>query len=465
MTQIGSSKSPLEYLTDVVEYRCDHKKPDYENVELIRKNISLVKQQLINSNLSVIEREKLIVILLGLLYHPFLKLDLRPIKQHVDLSDEESILEGEDDDFESNVNLLTVHSIIQMIAGLNKNLYTLIDSIPSLMKTRERMFLEMDLSYKTMLYSISVISYVGYGLEKTIPDNCHFYPNVFSGQYILIRHLPILHLLLSRKDDYANEKGLVLSSKLFKRINPGSLDVAVLDLLGASPIDSALMKIMKYSCDRNARSNAFEAFKLLINCFKLPARCQFLLKILANPAQEQGAQRLVLTIYKDLFVYEKDWKPLIGNTMLQIIRKSFELSLPNGVNTDLAENYDSICTILNFIRYLLLRDKYDRNETKIWNIIDSLRKDSIDLIWQAVQISRDIYKARLHELEQPESRSKEDRNCNDVFKVEIFNDDETEVTPQLTEEQEKESLTCGLINFELLESLIRRIDDIIAEAR
>lgn len=468
MGQQETTKSPLEYLSDYVEYRDENVKVKSTDIQLIQSNLELVRDQVFKNGLSTTEREKITVILLGLLYHPFLNLDLRPSEKpesSLDAYLNIANINGNNKN-ESNVNLLAAISIVQMITSLQEDLFTLIDSIRELMKTQERMFLEMDLSFRKMLYAVSIISYTGYGLEKTIPDNPHFFPNVFSSQYILIRHLPLIHLLLSQQDEIIFEKGLILGVKLVRRLSRGSLDSTFLELLPDSPIDNCLIKIMKYSSNKIQRSTALSLFKLFVNSFNLPSRCQLLLRILSNPDSEKGSQRLVLLIYKDLFVYESDWTTLTEH-LNQVIQQSVELSLPQGVNSDLAENFDSICTLLNFIRYLLLRDKYDLNETRIWNIIDSLKKDCIDLIWQAIQVSKAQYKARLQELEDLNFKVKQVDGDN--VKVEILNDGDsgevTEIIPDISEANEKESLRLGLINLDLMRSLVSRICDIISEAK
>ncbi|XP_053201412.1 glomulin-like [Panonychus citri] len=464
---LEGTKKPLEYLSDILEYR-DEKKIKSMDIELIWSNVKLLSDQLLENGLPINEREKATVVLLGLLYHPFVYLDLRPSERpdsSLDAYLKIANLNGNNLK-ETNFNLLTVYSIVKLIADLQEDLFTLIDSIRGLMKTQERIFLEMNLSFGKMLYAVSIISYIGYGLEKDFPNNSHFFPNVFSSQYILIRHLPFLHLLLSQQEENIFDKGLILSVKLFRRLARGSLDSTFLELLTDSPIDNCLIKIMKFSCNKIQRSTALSLFKLFVNSFKLPTRCQLLLRILSNPDSEKGSQRLVLLLYKDLFVYEDDWTTLTDN-LNQVIQRSVELSLPQGVNTDLAENFDSICTLLNFIRYLLLRDKYPINESKIWNIIDWLRKDCIDLIWQAIQISKAQYKARLQEMDEPDFKVK--GNVDDKFKVEILNENITEaqkidIIPDISEDHERESLRLGLINLDMMRSLVARINDIIDES-
>uniref|UniRef100_A0A3Q3LFZ6 Glomulin, FKBP associated protein b n=1 Tax=Mastacembelus armatus TaxID=205130 RepID=A0A3Q3LFZ6_9TELE len=139
-----------------------------------------------------------------------------------------------------------------------------------------------------------------------------------------------------------------------------------------------------------------------------------------------------------------DFSMKVGNTNKWFMGEDFlmllglALHLPQGAETDLLNNMDRIIESLNLLRYLVIRDKKLRN---MWEELCRIKDEYLKMLRVCIGISRTYYSAELQAL-------REDQKLKDQ-QVDCF------YVPQV--------LQCALVTFDLMESLIVRIEEITEE--
>jgi hypothetical protein len=63
-----------------------------------------------------------------------------------------------------------------------------------------------------------------------------------------------------------------------------------------------------------------------------------------------------------------------------------------GATQDILQISDRVVALLNFLRYLLLRDPPNENVTKIWDFISTIEKHFIDPLRLALDLSKGHYR-------------------------------------------------------------------------
>jgi hypothetical protein len=69
-----------------------------------------------------------------------------------------------------------------------------------------------------------------------------------------------------------------------------------------------------------------------------------------------------------------------------------------GATQDILQISDRVVALLNFLRYLLLRDPPNENVTKIWDFISTIEKHFIDPLRLALDLSKGHYQLDLQDL-------------------------------------------------------------------
>lgn len=456
----------IETLKKILKDRDKKSEPSEKEVELVCNSIKILNTVDLLKVISIQstdenflkKKSNLLIILLSLLYYPFFFQDLSQQLGKKNLN-EESIQP-------SDTLIDYALTLIQLIYKLEANRMMLIENLNHLIETKQEELDEIEMSYDELMFSIGVESYITLGLN--LSPNPYYLPCVYSNVFIFEKHLPVIDHLLNNSKTYSYQKGLTLADNLISRLGNYTLTVSFIDLLQIYPMDKSLIHIMRFSSNQVYRRYALQIFKHWLNTFDNNGKHHLLFKILADPELNKSVQGLVLGMYKDYIHLEKEKTALTGANLLQLTQKAINLSLVEKNENFFTENFESICSLLNFLRYLFIRDVHSQNETKIWDIIDFI-KQRLQSLWSSLRIRRAYLKAQMKEVSLKEKNkslihSIGHQNQQQPFKIEILNDDnQPEHLENLPENCEEEFIVSSLNKIDLIESLIVRVNDIIEE--
>ncbi|KAJ8039234.1 Glomulin [Holothuria leucospilota] len=163
--------------------------------------------------------------------------------------------------------------------------------------------------------------------------------------------------------------------------------------------------------------------------------------------------------------YIPQWVRNLSNTwfvaghLRQIYTAIFHL--PQGSQTDLLEESDKIIASLNFLRYLLLRDPKDVDATGIWSVLEQTDKGYLSELITGLELSRIHYKQRADDLLDEKKRAKKAKDA-ETLSVSVGGQE----IGKMPFEQQMQVLTSAQFTFDLMQSLLGRVNEIIsAEAR
>lgn len=395
-----------------------------------------------SSNPSV-QRTILLKTLLYLLYHPLINLDLTNETQS-----------------ESRICAL---EIVQLIAKVNPNFYSLSERTDLINEPSKSDDNELFLNQTSFELSLGNLSYLVY-CESTEPNI--MMPSVYTHAYILGSNLKSIDALLQQTASLICEKGLCLANLLSQKVGDGQLGYESLEQLKCYQIEKSLIQIMVFGNLKSQRQLALTVFKQLIACFNDECKYHILHSILSQRDQHSGVCALIIKIYKDNISKGKDDydEVFIGQNLHRFIRSAINNSIPDGENSDLLEKNDIIFGTLNLIRYVFLMDTKDINKTKIWDLKSYINDYFLDTLKKAVELSKNCCKMELKqltdEIQKGASKKRKNKKAQPEIEIDIVNN-RSENLPEINPEEQHKMVVHALLNFDLLESLISRVEEIL----
>uniref|UniRef100_A0AAR2KQ46 Glomulin, FKBP associated protein a n=1 Tax=Pygocentrus nattereri TaxID=42514 RepID=A0AAR2KQ46_PYGNA len=201
------------------------------------------------------------------------------------------------------------------------------------------------------------------------------------------------------------------------------------------------------------RTKGLSVFQLSIDKFTTEAKYK-LFRCLLKTSEHAGVEGYIIKNIKnqiDLSLgpgNENEW--FLGKHLLPLLHQV--LRLPQGPETDLLHNLDRIMESLNLLRYLLIRDKEWENETGIWSELHKIEDSFLKPLRMGLNMSKAHYEAELKNAKE----NKKSTACTVTV--------ENERLPNMTPEMQLQVLQSALFTFDLIESVLARIEE-IAEAK
>uniref|UniRef100_A0A8D0GBL6 Glomulin, FKBP associated protein n=1 Tax=Sphenodon punctatus TaxID=8508 RepID=A0A8D0GBL6_SPHPU len=184
----------------------------------------------------------------------------------------------------------------------------------------------------------------------------------------------------------------------------------------------------------------------LLCCFILLFRC------LLKTSNHAGVEGYVIQNIKNQI--DLSLKGAYDNncfTGLQLVSLlDLVLSLPEGAETDLLQNSDRIMAALNLLRYLVIKDNEYDNQTAVWTELTKIEQNFLKPLHMGLNMSRAHYEAEI-------KSKKENRRGMLVCSVTIGG----EKMPNMTAEMELQVLHSALFTFDLIESVLARVQELI----
>ncbi|KAM9439201.1 glomulin, FKBP associated protein a isoform 1-T2 [Clarias gariepinus] len=315
-------------------------------------------------------------------------------------------------------------------------------------------FLEEDVRYpKESLASLAHLLFV----HHIAVD---LFPAVLSPVFVLQCNMEFVELLLSRTEESRLQKGLELYEKTLVRVEDSSLTPDLLDLKSFLNVPKVMVRVMTLCPVQNVRTKGLSVFQLSIDKFGTEAKYKFF-RCMLKTSDHAGVEGFIIKNIKnqiDLALkpgHENDW--FLGKHLLPLLRQV--LSLPQGPETDLLHNLDRIMESLNLLRYLLIRDKECQNETGIWSELCMIEENYLKPLRTGLNMSRAHYEAELRSTKEKRKNSAAESKAP-ACTVTVGND----TLPNMTPEMQLQVLQSALFMFDLIESVLVRIEE-IAEAK
>uniref|UniRef100_A0A8C1BSH6 Glomulin, FKBP associated protein a n=1 Tax=Cyprinus carpio carpio TaxID=630221 RepID=A0A8C1BSH6_CYPCA len=250
---------------------------------------------------------------------------------------------------------------------------------------------------------------------------------------------------------------LLLSSLI--RVEDNSLPVDLLELKTFFSVPQNLVKVMTLCPDQTLRTKGLKVFQLSIDKFNTEAKYKFF-KGMLKTSHHAGVEGYIIKNIKNQIDFSlkpcngNDW--FLGKHLLPLLR--LVLCLPHGPETDLLQNLDRIMESLNLLRYMLIRDKEWENETGIWTELYKIEDNYLKPLRTGLNMSKAHYEAELKSAkENKKISSKGAIHSSSVCTVTVDN----EKLPNMTPEMQIQVLQSAVFTFDLIESVLTRIEEII----
>ncbi|XP_055378321.1 glomulin [Condylostylus longicornis] len=305
------------------------------------------------------------------------------------------------------------------------------------------------------LLSFAVYYYLLIG-EEFMPSNA---PRIYNPIYIFESCLYLVEILLKQNEALLHYKGLILCHKTLNNLDGVKINSSSLDLKIYADFSEQLTKIVIFSEHEILRKIGVNLFKQLIMQFDIEGQSVILKKLLET-TEHSGLLGYFITIFKNLVAEQLDQKANLicfctGTEFKNILLKLC-CKLKKGSETDLIEHSDHIISTLNALRYFAQRDT--NNLTGFWNFVSDIETEFLNPLRDGLNFSRAHYKAEEYRVQNDIQMEGE----NELFEKFMIND---ENLPNFNKAQKLDILTRSIVTFDLLESLIARVNECLDNKR
>ncbi|XP_043098481.1 glomulin, FKBP associated protein b [Puntigrus tetrazona] len=290
------------------------------------------------------------------------------------------------------------------------------------------------------------------------------FPAVFSPVFVLQCNMEYVNLLLSRKDESWTLKGLDLHVKSLERVTDCSLPVELLELKPFHEVPKNLITIMIECPIQNLRGKSLVVFQLFIEKLNGEAKHTFFRRIIKT-SHHAGVESIIIKNIKNQVErcrksgYEDSW--FEGTLLISLLRDT--LVLPQGHETDLLHGMDRVMESLNLVRYLLLQER--KVSTGTWTDLCHIAESYTKLLRQCLSMSKSYYGTELKRLrEDKKIKAKEFKEASGKRSVQSLIV-KTEMLGNMPYETQDKVLQCALVTYDLMESLVVRIEEIIEDGQ
>ncbi|XP_042190879.1 glomulin, FKBP associated protein a [Callorhinchus milii] len=329
------------------------------------------------------------------------------------------------------------------------------ESLPVLMVQSRKKQEETDPLQEDIKYPMNSLACLAYLLFVQHIGIDHF-PAVYSPAFFLQYNVDYIATMMKRTEESILSKGLELHEQCLLPVEDNSLSHEYLEIKNILGVAQDLVKVMTLCPIDHLRKWSLRIFQQYINKFDTSGKYK-LFRCLLKTSQHAGVQGYIIQNIKDQVdlalkpgnknVWFSKYPHLI--TLLHSV-----LSLPEGAETDLLQNSDRIMASLNLLRYLVIRDNEWQNQTGIWT----------DLFWienflHPLRTGLNMSKAHY----EAEIRTKEE---NKKIKGAPHSETQCSLTvggkklPKMTISMQLEVLRSAIYTFDLMESVLARIEEL-----
>uniref|UniRef100_A0A8V5G0D8 Uncharacterized protein n=1 Tax=Melopsittacus undulatus TaxID=13146 RepID=A0A8V5G0D8_MELUD len=294
-----------------------------------------------------------------------------------------------------------------------------------------------DIEQKNTADSLACLSYLmvvqHFGIDR--------FPMVFSPSYLLQCNMTNIELTFF----------LILLQDLFEscllRMEDNSLLHQYLEFRDFINVPQDLVKVMTLCPIEHLRKKSLNVLQLYINKFDTEGR-HTLFRCLLKTSNHAGVEGYIIKNIKDQIHLSltkacgNTW--FTGHHLISLLDLVF--LLPEGAETDLLQNSDRIMASLNLLRYLVIKD-CESDQTGVWTMIPRIEQNFLKPLHVGLNMSKAHYEAEI-------KNKKENKK---VCSVTVSG----EKMPAMTTEMQLQVLHSALFTFDLIESVLARVEELI----
>ncbi|NXH11345.1 GLMN protein, partial [Bucco capensis] len=306
-----------------------------------------------------------------------------------------------------------------------------------------------DIEQKNSADSLACLSYLmfvqHFGMD-------HF-PMVFSPSYLLQCNMTHIEVLLKSFFSAPHLQDLFESCLL--RMEDNSLLHQYLEFRDFINVPQDLVKVMTLCPIEHLRKKSLNILQLFIDKFDTEGKYT-LFRCLLKTSNHAGVEGYIIKNIKDQIhlsltgTHDNIW--FTGHHLISLL--DLVLLLPEGAETDLLQNSDRIMASLNLLRYLVIKDSESDNQTGVWAALARIEQNFLKPLHVGLNMSKAHYEA---EIKSKKENRREAHNPNTVCSVTVSG----EKMPAMTTEMQLQVLHSALFTFDLIESVLARVEELI----
>ncbi|XP_001376975.1 glomulin isoform X2 [Monodelphis domestica] len=284
------------------------------------------------------------------------------------------------------------------------------------------------------------------------------FPLVLSPLYLLQYNMEHVEVLLKRTEESVSSKGLDLLENSLLRMEDDGLPHHYLEIRSFLTVPQKLVKVMTLCPLETLRKKGLKMLQLYID--KLDAQGKnILFRCLLKTSNHAGVEGYVIQNIKNQIDVSlkrtEDHKWFTGPQLLSLL--DLVLLLPEGAETDLLQNSDRIMASLNLLRYLVIKDNESDNHTGLWTELKKIEKNFLKPLHTGLNMSKAHYEA---EIKNKKETRRESHNPKNLCTVTVGGEKIPNV-PNMTPEMQLQVLHSALFTFDLIESVLARVEELI----
>ncbi|XP_063110288.1 glomulin isoform X2 [Cavia porcellus] len=278
-------------------------------------------------------------------------------------------------------------------------------------------------------------------------------PMVLSPSYILQFNMGHTEVFLQRTEESILSKGLELLESGLLRIEDNSLLYQYLEIKSFLTVPQSLVKVMTLCPIETLRKKGLAMLQLYIN--KLDSQGKYtLFRCLLNTSNHSGVEAFIIQNIKnqiDISFKKTPNKWFTGPQLISLL--DLVLFLSEGAETDLLQNSDRIMASLNLLRYLIIKDNENDNQTGLWTELGKIENNFLKPLHTGLNMSKAHYEAEIKNRQENNQVQKSKDLCSvTVGREEI---------PNMPPEMQLKVLHSALFTFDLIESVLARVEELI----
>ncbi|XP_004263071.1 glomulin [Orcinus orca] len=275
-------------------------------------------------------------------------------------------------------------------------------------------------------------------------------PMVLSPSYLLQFNMGHIEVLLQRTEESVFSKGLYLLENGLLRIEDNSLLHQYLEIKSFLTVPQGLVKVMTLCPTETLRKKGLAMLQLYIN--KLDPQGKYtLFRCLLNTSNHSGVEAFIIQNIKnqiDMSLKRTYNKWFTGPQLISLL--DLVLFLPEGAETDLLQNSDRIMASLNLLRYLVIKDNENDNQTGLWTELEKIENNFLKPLHTGLNMSKAHYEAEI-------KNSQEVQKSKDLCSITVGREE----IPNMPPEMQLKVLHSALFTFDLIESVLARVEELI----
>ncbi|XP_021573403.1 glomulin isoform X1 [Carlito syrichta] len=276
-------------------------------------------------------------------------------------------------------------------------------------------------------------------------------PMVLSPLYLLQFNMGHIEVFLQRTEESVFSKGLDLLENSLLRIEDNSLLHRYLEIKSFLTVPQGLVKVMTLCPVETLRKKSLAMLQLYIN--KLDSQGKYtLFRCLLNTSNHSGVEAFIIQNIKNQIdmslksTCNSKW--FTGPQLVSLL--DLVLCLPEGAETDLLQNSDRIMASLNLLRYLVIKDNENDNQTGLWTELGKIGNNFLKPLHMGLNMSKAHYEAEI-------KNSQEVQKSKDLCSITVGGEE----LPNMPPEMQLKVLHSALFTFDLIESVLARVEELI----